>query len=84
MFASVYAEYVEHPSIPGGRAYVSMPEGGRMGLTADGGWRHDFRNRKECVRWLAKTMPDALCYAFDDGLTLCAGSVAGLAKRLGA
>lgn len=79
MFASVYSEYVEHSSIPGGRAYVSMPGGKSMSLrSVDGDWVQSFRNRAACVKWLKRELPDALLYAFDDGITLCAGSVANM------
>jgi hypothetical protein len=82
---TLYGEYIEHPSIPGGRAWVGMPKGKSMtlGNTAHT-WRHEFRNRKACLRWLAANMPDALAYRFSDGITICGGHVGGIAELAGA
>jgi hypothetical protein len=82
MRAAVYAEYVEHPSIPGGRYTIGL-DGRAMTLGTSEGEDRRFRNRAACLKWLAATMPDALIYAFDEGVTLCAGSARGLAERAG-
>lgn len=76
MRAVVYREYITHPSIPGGEATVLMPSGKKMVLRGQDGWRHEFRNRAACVKWLRANMPDALIWAFNDGVTVCGGSFA--------
>ena len=74
-----YAEYIEHDSIPGGRAYIGMPRGKTMTLSATD-WHHSFRNRKACLAWLYKTMPDALIYATNEGTTVCGGTIRAMVE----
>ena len=82
MQPALYAEYVTHSAIPGCRAYVHMPRGKAMLLSAPG-WQREFRTRRACIAWLAGTMPDALYWAFDNGVSVCGGTVGGLAERAG-
>ena len=86
MIANTYREYVTHPSIPGGEADIGMPGPRRaksMTLCASAEWARTFRNRAACIRWMVRTMPDALVWATNNGVTECAGSVRGLAERAG-
>lgn len=76
MNGTVYREYLTHPSIPH-EVDISL-SGSRMILNNHAGFRHEFPTRRACALWLKKHYPDALLYAFNEGVTLCAGTVANL------
>jgi hypothetical protein len=82
MNQSVYTEYLlngEH------RITIGMPGPGKcMVLTwSNTGDALKFRNRKACLKWLLASCPEAQIYAFNEGVTVCGGSVRGLAERAG-
>ena len=84
MTIPVYAEYIEHGSIPGGRAYVQLGRRRKqLCLCYTDGTGETFRHRQAMLQWLAETMPDALAYQFSDGVTRCAGTVGGMAAECG-
>lgn len=78
MVAEIYAEYVTHPAIDGGRAYVQL-DGKRMALLSPcGRWQRRFNSRRQCVKWMQAVMPDAEIHATNGEMTMNGGTVDGL------
>ena len=83
MQGNVYAEYLECPTTKG-RLYIGMP-GPRqtMTLTWPEGEVLRFTNRRKCLEWLLQVCPEWCIYAFNEGATVCGGTVRNLCKRAG-